>query len=821
MLRRSLIAIAVACGACLLCARVAAGPGQKVVLADGATVVADAGRLVIEAGGKRARTRPVKGADPKGAIVSLEAHRLAGELEAIHARFAADGGGVVDLVAVRRAGKAELDVVWQGRTGLGGEVGERLGREVRFDDLTGDGAPEIIVGQAFESVRLCGTERLPLLFREVYDPQSGKLRPVLARRPDLRGAVDLTEAGGAGPVSSILRAATPTGASRSAGDRGDPLLLAPPGSLVDGDPTTAWIPGNGAAGGEFVTFSLVTRDYGLSRLGIRPVPAGDKAARYDRPRSLLLATEDGVFRLSFTTDPKTRPGETVWFDLPEPVRTGCLSLVVEQTYEGGAGKQLALADLVVLTEVDSAEGLGRLARDMDDDERGEQAAMLLRRVGPGAVDPIRGAWDELGGTGRRRAVRVLAEAGPEEAIDLLAAAAVGDDPVSAAAGLAGIERAGNAGVRALAVYLGVEDDAEFAAAARLLGQLDRDAAFGALADATGEGGRERRRLLREQLGRAAARSTGRQELLWSAIEEASSADQTERALDLMRAAIGSTTLTERLVALAVERFAAAERFADRYRLLEVLAGSGDPGARDQLRAGLADGDPKIRAVAVVGAGLQQGWDEASAMVREGLVDEAVEVRLAALGAVAVAGVGGAAAADLIALVERDPWPEVRGRVVALAPRLADADAAVLLRAAAGDASVTVRLAAMEVAGGVPGSGVDALIEERLADAEEQPEVLEVAALSAGRRCQSSAVPALFEVLRRGAEPLAHAEEIEAAVAAARAMGAIGGERAGELLEKARRRSNPATDKAIDAALEHLGERCNAAPEKDETPADAG
>jgi HEAT repeat protein len=221
-------------------------------------------------------------------------------------------------------------------------------------------------------------------------------------------------------------------------------------------------------------------------------------------------------------------------------------------------------------------------------------------------------------------------------------------------------------------------------------------------------------------------------------------------------------------------------------------------------------------VAVVGAGIQRDWEEASGLVRAALADEAVEVRLAALGAVVVAGAVADAAPALLELIGNDPWPEVRARVVSLAGRLPDADAVALLRAGAVDESLGVRLAAMEVAAGVSADEVSAVLEERLADEEEHPELLAAAARASGRRCQLSAVPLLYEVLRRGAEPLAHAEQIEAAVSAARAMGRIGGQEAGELLEKARRRSNPATDKAIDAALEHLGERCGNAPDK---PAD--
>jgi len=803
---------ALVAGVLAWCAPALGATGDGVELSDGAVVTAMGGRLAIEAGGKRSRTRPVKGADVKAAAELLEAHQLAGELEAVHARFPAAGGGAVDAVAVRRAGRARLEIVWQGRTGLGGELGERLGHEVRFDDLTGDGRPEIVVGQAYEAVRLCGVERLPLLFRRVYDPGTGKLRSVLAKRPGLKPPADVAEAGAGRAGESILRAASPVGASRSAGDRGDPMLLAPPGSLMDGDPGTAWFPGNDAGGGEFATFSVVTSAYGVSRVGVRAVPEGVKPGRYGRPRSLLLATEAGVFRLSFAEDPRSRPDETVWFELPEPARTGCLSVVVEKAFDAKAGKPLALAELVVLTEVDSKAGLERLAADLDDEGRGEQAAMLLRRAGGGALDPIRGAWPSLKEAGRRRAVRVLAEAAPEEAVDLLAAAAVGGDPVPSRTALVGLERAGAAGVRELAGYLGSEDDDEFEAASDFLARFDREDAFDALVAATGAGGRERRRLLRDRLAGSAARAPERQERIWSAIEAADEAGKTEQALDLMRAGSRFPAIAERLAELAGARFAEAEGFADRYRLLEVLAGTGDALARDHLRAAFEDEDGKIRAVSVVGVGLQRDWDAGRELLRRALADDAVEVRLAALGAIVVAGTSEDAAPKLLELVGSDPWPEVRVRVVGLAGRLGEDHGVALLRAAAVDESLSVRLAAMEVAGGLPAGGIDAIVEERLADGEERPELLAAAARAAGRRCQASAVPLLYEILRKGAEPLAHGEDIEAAVAAARAMGRIGGEPAGELLEKARRRSNPATDKAIDAALESLGQRCGTAEE---------
>jgi HEAT repeat protein len=89
---------------------------------------------------------------------------------------------------------------------------------------------------------------------------------------------------------------------------------------------------------------------------------------------------------------------------------------------------------------------------------------------------------------------------------------------------------------------------------------------------------------------------------------------------------------------------------------------------------------------------------------------------------------------------------------------------------------------------------------RLSDEAERPGVRAVAARTAGRRCQGSAVQALFDLLKRGVEPMAKRQDIEAAVVAAAALGELGTPEARVLLEKAARRSNPIIDKAITEAL---------------------
>ena len=73
------------------------------------------------------------------------------------------------------------------------------------------------------------------------------------------------------------------------------------------------------------------------------------------------------------------------------------------------------------------------------------------------------------------------------------------------------------------------------------------------------------------------------------------------------------------------------------------------------------------------------------------------------------------------------------------------------------------------------------------------------------------VDLLFQLLQVGAEPLASKAERNAAVAAARALGAVGSPRARKHLEKARTRSNPTTDKAIDESLATFGHHCKSGP----------
>ncbi len=786
------------------CSAAAAGdsPSRRVDLGNGAVAVLEDGELSVERDGRRPERISLEvesGLDPRLESVELSEGRVA-----LHAAVTDAKGGRVELVAVREAGGG-LASVWRGRSDLSGDMGERSAEAVRFQDLDGDGVPEIAVGTVLESVRLCGAERLPLLFRRVWDPGSRKLRPVAARRPALGEPREVTGSldSGREPTEPKIPVLVPASVSRSAGDRGDPLLLPRPGAAVDGDPATAWVPGRGNRAGEFATFELRGGPRRIVRLGVRAAPRGEPRRRYDSPRSLLLSTGEEVLRLVFPGEAARGEEPTVWFDLPEPKESGCLSLVIEETRDPRPKKLTAISELVAITDIDRPGGLERLAAELDEDRGGEQAAELLRTLGAEALAPLRSVWKDLGASGRRRAVGVLAEADAAGAADLLVEAAIdSSDPVRRAA-RKGVELAGDAAVPHLAELL---DGDRFERAAELLYELGSPAALDALCEAAGGGGRERRGEIRSLAARLAADAEDLAELLWDRIELARESKETERLLDLLRAGARVPGLAERAAGMAAELLGSAESFADRWRLLSALADSGAPAALDPLLDEIDAGDRHLRAAAARGLGRQAREERVDAALREALSDEAPEVRVAAAEALLLSGRGERVAPELARLASDDPWPQVRLAVVSRAGRLPRETATAVLAAAVADESESVRLTALEISPSIAGDEIERAIAARLGDEEERFRVRTAAARAAGVLCLESAAPSLFEVLKLGAEPLAGPRAVTAARAAARALGRIGGRRAEEMLREARSRSNPAIERAIDAALEAPG-RC--------------
>ena len=127
--------------------------------------------------------------------------------------------GLVRVVAGARAIAALIGieqgrprVIWHDRTDLHGDPGERSAAILSLDDRTGDGAPDLVVGTRRQGAGLCG-EETTLIDARGFDPQSGRLRPVILSRVDPAGARAVTATRTSpGPTGAPLIAAfRPTG----------------------------------------------------------------------------------------------------------------------------------------------------------------------------------------------------------------------------------------------------------------------------------------------------------------------------------------------------------------------------------------------------------------------------------------------------------------------------------------------------------------------------------------------------------------------------------------------------------------------------------
>lgn len=776
--------------------------GLKVELANGTVSLNSRGKTIWSKS-----IVPNPGADAEATLTKT---LLADDYQAVLAELKTAKGEAFQAVLLLKKGRSDIKVIWTERVDLRGDPGERSADAVRFQDLTGDGLPEIVTGKISESHRLCGVKKLPLLFRKVFDLEKGKFRPVLAKRPMLNPAADITGLiSNDAPITPLIDQVSASAASRSAGDKGDLLFLVKPKAAADKDPSTVWTPGIGNGAGEFATFNVASDVYGVTRIGIRPLPEATKKIRYDRPKTLLLSTGENVYRLVFEEDPAQKPDEVVWFTLPEPNNTSCFSLAVETTFDEASKLPVGLAEVSVLTRLDEPDGLLRLAEDLNEPKQRRQAAMLLIKTGAKAEAPVRKVWKTLNPPGRRLAAEVLSRACAESAADLLVKTAVGSDELARTAALEGLKAASQKAVAFLEKYLEAKDDKLFERAADVLFALGTKDALYALASRLGDTKRNRRKLLMNLISKSSVDTPQKAQDLWDLVLDAESKNEPERLSALLQIASSAPSLQDNVFDKAGPLYDSAADFACRYRLLKVLGKVSCGRSTERLIAAASDPDLQIRAAALRGIGGCADEELASSTLQKGLSDEEPAVRLAALDALYEGRRRGSSSPleRISDIARNDPWPKVRARAVRLSGLFPRDKVMALLKVAAEDASSDVRETALFAVFQYFGKEADALIEARLVAENETDKIKSAAAAAVGRRCQESALPALFALLKRGAEPMAAPSAVEVAVVAARAMGEIGTPEAVSMLKKAAKRSNLSTDRAIEAALKNPGAAC--------------
>ncbi|MCK5798684.1 MAG: hypothetical protein KAI47_15940, partial [Deltaproteobacteria bacterium] len=271
------------------------------------------------------------------------------------------------------------------------------------------GEGQVLRYQRRQGITRCDGEAV-YLFPEIYDFRTGRFRPV-SRRPHGKGlavivARRLKSAHPAtlspkGPASSApttrapawhLNSFRPAAASTQAGDGGQASSLTAPMEIADGDPHTVWAEGRSSDGrGEWVTLRRPPSPYKLQRLRIIPGDASSPTAfaQGNRLASVLVVLSPAQrFRVRFPRDPLVDGGTfTDPYDipLPTPSTTRCVTIVIERVYRGrGAprgGGRTAIAEVKAITELDNAQGLRRLLKDLTggDPHRAHVAATILAR----------------------------------------------------------------------------------------------------------------------------------------------------------------------------------------------------------------------------------------------------------------------------------------------------------------------------------------------------------------------------------------------------------------------------------------------------------
>lgn len=662
------------------------------------------------------------------------------------------------------SGKEEAPL-FAGLTGYTrGDEGDRAGALVLVKE--GEGASRfVIVAETREDTRICGQASTPIGARGV-DPRT--MRLVGATLP----RVDKKAREGASRVVAEVRASAVSPLGRVLSATGGSSPNAP--AMTDGRPDTAWSEArtSGDGHGEFATMRVPSElpIHGLVVTVAPPQPKPEGAA----PKTFFVATDNQLFHVTMPEDAWSKPGQAYDIKLPEPVKTTCLAIVLDEAYgRGAANPEVSIAEIAALTKFD-AEGakLEDVAKALSS-PRGDEAAALLKRAGDDGLAAVAKELPSLDPRGRALAVDVAASAGAcaGPAIDMLVGA-LGDREVEVKRRALGrIERCGKAAGESLALAVRSEDEKRRAAAAPLLATVAPSLAIEPLADQMGKGSPETRRAVRGAFARAAGGSTRDKLLGLLARRELPLVAR----LDLLRA-MGPKVAElrpEADVAIA-DILRASPDMPTRYLLaqpLAHLARAPDATSGELSRlAELARRDPEwaVRARAVE---LSAGIAPLAPTLVAAAADPAPRVREAALKAIGQTAqpAGAAAAAQALA---SDEWTFVRVAAAEAIGKLPqDERTSNALGAALGDASPRVRASVISAIARQRATGLAGKVRERLDDTREDPEVRAMAARTLGAMCVQNTADRLTKLAHLSRAPVDEADE-RVGMAAIEALGAL-------------------------------------------------
>lgn len=632
----------------------------------------------------------------------------------VHVRVTAPSGTWEAIVA----GGAN-DPIFAGLTGYAaGEVGERTGQVVQITDR--DAATKfVLVGDVREDTRICGQATTPLSVRAL-DPKTMTLRGASLHRIEKKerdAAVAVTAK--ASDAKALARLLAATGGSSGA-----------PTALTDGKADTAWSEQKSGDGhGEFVSLRAPI-ETPLHSLLVTTATSGVV------PRTFFVATDAKLYRV---TVPEDKAGATFEVPFPEPVKTSCVSIVLDEAYEHDGAPVVSLAEIAARTKLDvDGASLEDVVKELGG-ARADEAAAVLRRGGDAALAAVAAAWPKLDARERAFAVDVASSAGTCEgpAMELLTRALTDRDREVQRRAEGRIERCGKNAIASLSDAVRSEDEPRRAASAMLLASISGRAAWDPIAEQIGKGGPETRRALRAAL----AKATAPKEKVVALLQRS---DLTpDRKLDALRA------LGPRLAEVKPEAEAALAQvlagrpdFRTRYLALEPLAALGDKARLASFARSDAEWPVRARAVELFGA-LAPAGDR----TLEGLIaDPEPRVREAAHRARVSASVYGL----------RDAWSFVR--VAAAESMGATKENPRALAAALKDPNPKVRAAVVLALGAAGARGEAKAIRERLDDQQEDVEVRALAARTLGQLCVQDAADRLTKLALLAAHPVDEADE---------------------------------------------------------------
>jgi HEAT repeat protein len=657
-------------------------------------------------------------------------------------------------------GAAEAHVLWSGSTGFTqGEDGERHGDWIEVREPDAEGVVAVLIGEAREDVSICG--RPSILAPKVLDPRDLTFKSVSVQRlrreeRDRAPALEAVAAPApaAQPAGNDVHILQATSASSGGGS---------PAALTDGDLETTWSEKRSGDGrGEFVQMNApeqveITSLSFVARPPTRAVPKG--AA----PRKLWLATPEALFSVIFRDDPWARPGASYTVKLPQPLRTPCLAIVLDEAFVKGpsADADVTLAEVTAHSEFEDKPDPTALAAALAGGQaRSRMAAALLARAGAGALTATAKIYPTLDDAGRLLALEVIDGAPCAESAPVYLNAMQMGRPGEVHHATDRLIRCGRDAAPALADALEKGSNQQKIDSAKLLSLVAPDLAVDKIVALLPEARPDLRSELRAALTRAAQNPAGKKVVRARLADTSLSA---VAAVDLLRAAAVESIAMPEASAELRRLVADGADVRTRYLLLApaaALAEGGDANAEAfVVHAIAADPDGHVRARASEVAGRLPG---AGPPLAKALDDDNPRVRSAALTSIATLtdprGKKVQAEAwppalfvSVAKLLREDPFSFVRVHAAESlrgAPTGDPGDGP--LAAALADESPLVRGRAIDVLGARGARAHASEIAARLDDEQETLDVRARAARALGLVCDMESVDRLTELTKRAA-----------------------------------------------------------------------